>query len=347
MHGEGIYTFNDGSVFEGCFKGGRKKVGVYFYVSGTAQASAWGGDGGRNMIGPGVKWSRDRQTCVAVRDGKGGDPISLEQGTAIAGKLGIGAPPPVHLPLDQEGGATGVCSEVVAATPSDEKELTEGLTVKTQKFIDSTGATCRIVYTAVNETPDTEFDVSCDFRGSKGVELVVELVPPVEETTAAAAVSEATSAAAAVAGGGEVGSEDFHEDSESKECDHASKTSKVSTNNAKSKRGLKARKRLSPGERGDVATLRVTGVDGFKLKCKLAFASSRRTTDASGEKGDNHARRGGRGRRGRGRGRGNGGGRGRGKGVKGAFAHLGLPPDAMNAAVCNLKALRSEHANLE
>ena len=167
MHGEGRYSSNDGSSFVGRFEQGRKACGVYYFVSGAAQASAWDKEGGRQMVGEGVKWSRDRQTAWLAQDGEAsGAPIPLKRASEIAAGLGVGGelPPSVHLALIEGEEAVG---------PPDEREVTKGLTLVVQKFTRKVdGATARLVYEARNATDDMQFELSADFKGSKGVELV-------------------------------------------------------------------------------------------------------------------------------------------------------------------------------
>ena len=251
FHGQGTYKSDDGSVFVGRFEEGKKALGAYLFVSGSAQCSAWDAKTGKLMVGEGVKWSRDRQDAWLCQDGEAqGAPVPLERAAEIAVRLGLAAelaPPPVHLEL-----AEGEKAEEPAGPP-DEREVTKGLALATQKFVRAAdGSTVRLLYTARNDTADVLFELSADFKGSKGVELMPP-PPPADGGTPKAGTPIAGKPKAGKPKAG---------------------TPKAGTPKAKGPK-LKATVQVPPGATVQVAELKVNGADGFALKLKMGCSRQR------------------------------------------------------------------------
>ena len=130
----------------------------------------------------------------------------------------------------------------------------KGLALATQKFVRTTdGSTARLLYTARNDTADVLFELSADFKGSKGVELVPP--PP--------AAGGTPKAGNPIAGKPKAG----------KPKPKAAKP-KADTPKAKGSK-LKATVQVPPGATVQVAELKVNGADGFALKLKMGYSRQR------------------------------------------------------------------------
>jgi hypothetical protein len=102
-HGRGTYFYAlraawpaprpgcvDGAVFEGAFADGeREGAGTHWHTDGCAEVAVYAAG---SATGEGVRWSSDRQQVWRLQDGEPVGDLGLDEGRAIAERIGRGVP---------------------------------------------------------------------------------------------------------------------------------------------------------------------------------------------------------------------------------------------------------------
>ena len=88
--GQGTYYYALGDKYDGYWKADKMDgKGTYYSANGNADVGCFAG--GRD-VGEGARWSADRQTAWRLQDGTPVKEISLEEASAIAGRVGLPVP---------------------------------------------------------------------------------------------------------------------------------------------------------------------------------------------------------------------------------------------------------------